>query len=130
MTARPTGHPKVRERTVHKAVLAFLMLRLSPAARATLNHAPNEVDLSVNERSRSIALSKAKALGMQPGYPDLSWLGAGGRFHAFEVKTPVGRLSPAQEACGAAIEAAGGRWAVVRSVDEAEAVLRAWEAAE
>ena len=127
MTARPAGHPKVRERAVHLAVLGLLRAKLPPVSVATIHHSGNEVDVSSKAVARAIA--KSKHLGMRVGWPDLTWLSEG-RLHAFEVKTPLGRLSPAQEACGAAIEAAGGRWAVVRSVDEAEAVLRAWEAAE
>ncbi len=47
-----------------------------------------------------------------------------GRFYAFEVKTPEGKLTKLQEATIRKILACGGNASVVRSVDEARAVIR------
>ena len=121
------GLPRVRERPIHLAVLGLLRLRLPRVSAATIHHSAGEVDVSSKAVARAIA--KSKHMGMLVGWPDLTWLGSGGVLHAFEVKTPQGRMSPAQEAVRGAIEAAGGRYAVVRSVDEADAALKAWEAA-
>ena len=46
-----------------------------------------------------------------------------GRYVALEVKTDAGRQSPAQRKFEAAVGRAGGVYAVVRSVAEAEAVV-------
>ena len=48
-----------------------------------------------------------------------------GRFVGLEVKRPRGRPLPSQRAFRAAVERAGGVYAVVRSPDDALAVLRA-----
>jgi hypothetical protein len=50
--------------------------------------------------------------------------GPTGRFFALEVKSAVGRPTARQEAWGRAVQAAGGVYLVVRSVDEALAGLR------
>lgn len=49
-----------------------------------------------------------------------------GMAHTAEVKTDVGRLSDAQMSVGAAVLAAGGKCAVVRSPEEMLAALDAW----
>lgn len=46
-----------------------------------------------------------------------------GRFYAFEVKTPVGKTTLLQNATIRKILACGGTAAVVRSVDEVQAVI-------
>jgi hypothetical protein len=46
-----------------------------------------------------------------------------GKFYAFEVKTPQGKLTGLQEATIRKILAAGGTAVAVRSVDEVRAVL-------
>lgn len=54
----------------------------------------------------------------QPGSADILCCHAG-RFVAFECKSTVGRQSPMQRKWQAEIEAAGGRYCVVRSATEA-----------
>jgi hypothetical protein len=49
-----------------------------------------------------------------------------GRFFAFEVKTPEGRLTKLQEHTIQGIKDAGGHAFVVRSVDDVKAVLWAY----
>ena len=49
-----------------------------------------------------------------------------GRFFAFEVKTPEGRLTKLQEHTIQTIKDAGGHAYVVRSVDDVKAVLWAY----
>lgn len=60
----------------------------------------------------------------KPGDPDMV-VCYRGRFIGMEGKTHVGRLSPVQELRGRQIEASGGIFAVVRSVDDAMRVLDA-----
>jgi hypothetical protein len=57
------------------------------------------------------------------GLPDLICC-IKGRFVAFEVKTPAGRLSGPQEAAVGKIRAAGGTARVVRSVADVKAALK------
>lgn len=59
-----------------------------------------------------------------PGMADLLVL-AGPRYAWLEVKTPRGRQTPEQRNFQAAIDSIGGVYAVVRSVDEAFAVVEA-----
>ena len=56
------------------------------------------------------------------GIPDIIAC-IGGRFYAFEVKTPVGRTTKLQDATIRKILACGGTVSVVRTVDEVRAVV-------
>jgi hypothetical protein len=56
------------------------------------------------------------------GLPDIICC-VGGKFVGLEVKTPDGKLSKLQEVALAKINAAGGLAMVVRSVDEAKAII-------
>jgi len=56
------------------------------------------------------------------GIPDIIAC-IGGRFYAFEVKTPVGKTTKLQEATIRKILACGGTVSVVHSVDEVRAVI-------
>lgn len=60
------------------------------------------------------------AISLPVGHPDCVWVG-GGVAVWIEWKAPAGRLSPAQVAFRAALEAAGGRWLLAR--DPAQACL-------
>lgn len=113
------GRPEV---AVHRAVLHLMRVRLPGAV---IHHSPNESGLPSSVAR--IAGVKARSLGALTGFPDLLAIWRGQVF-AFEVKAPRGRLSDAQAAVGAQIIENGGRWAVVRSVDEADAHLAAWKA--
>jgi hypothetical protein len=55
------------------------------------------------------------------GVPDII-LVKDGRFIGLEVKRPQGRLSEAQEAFKKGLEAVGGMYAVVTSIDEVQAL--------
>ena len=56
------------------------------------------------------------------GIPDIIAC-IGGKFYAFEVKTPVGKTTKLQEATIRKILACGGTASIVRSVDEVRAVI-------
>ena len=73
-------------------------------------HIPNGGHRSMREGMRF------KAIGVVAGIPDL-FIPA--RLLWLEVKTPTGRLSPAQVRIHSLLTAIGHRVAVVRSVDEA-----------
>lgn len=111
-----------REGPIHRAVLDYLRYALPGA---WIMHPANELNLGGDRRSNAIAQARAKSLGMAPGAPDILALWHGNLW-AFEVKSATGRVSEAQAAVGAHIERMGGRWAVVRSVDDAAACVAAW----
>ena len=60
--------------------------------------------------------------GLCNGGADLICIGPDGVFTAVEVKTPTGRVSPAQTAFIAAVRRHGGRAGVARSVEDALAI--------
>ena len=70
-------------------------------------------------------VAKARQLGTTKGWPDIEMLYQG-RFWTFEVKAKGNYATPDQKACGALIEAAGGRWTVVRSIDDVQAAIEVW----
>lgn len=71
-----------------------------------------------------VDLTRGVRYGLGVGAADLIGLVRGsGRFVAFEVKTPVGRLSKKQKLWSEAVRNAGGFYAVVRSADEARSAL-------
>jgi hypothetical protein len=111
------------ERAIHLAVLAYLRLTLPGAV---IHHSPQELGLSGPEVARAIA--KAKHMGMVVGFPDIVCFWRR-EVWAFEVKAEGGRLSEAQSAVGKMLEANGARWAVVRSVADAEEAVREWRGA-
>lgn len=55
------------------------------------------------------------------GLPDIIVV-AGGLFYALEVKTPVGRQSPEQKEFEALVKKHGGKYHVVRSLEEVIAI--------
>lgn len=63
-----------------------------------------------------------------PGGADLIGLFRG-RFVAIEIKTPTGRQFPEQVQFQALVERKGGVYAVLRSVEDAQALLRQLESA-
>ena len=110
------------EGPIHAAILAYLR-RQYPGA--VIHHSPNQTDVKGQAIARTIA--KQKMLGMLVGFPDLIMLHQG-RFYGFEVKAEGGYPSPAQKDVGAAIVAAGGFWAVVRSIDDVKEKMENWNA--
>ncbi len=65
----------------------------------------------------------------KPGMPDVvacfqRLQNFGGLFVGFELKTEKGRQSPEQKHAQSAIEAAGGRYYVIRSPEEFEEILK------
>lgn len=63
--------------------------------------------------------------GLCVGSADLIGVGPGGRFLALEIKTETGRVTPEQTMFLDLVRSKGGIAAVVRSVDEALAVIEA-----
>ena len=80
-----------------------------------LFHIPNE-----GNRDSKTDGAYRKALGLVSGVSDLILLIPRGKFHALciEMKTDVGRQSPAQVEWQSKVEAQGFRYEVVRSLEE------------
>ena len=105
-----------REGPIHKGVfnLAGLMF-----PGALVHHSPNERKNPVEQR-------KAAQLGTVKGFPDIMILWRS-QFMAVEVKASSGLLALSQIECGRRIADNGGRWDVVRSVDEAARIFADWK---
>jgi hypothetical protein len=76
----------------------------------------NNVGVATTERGTKIKF------GLFPGSADLIGVFRG-RFVGIELKTPIGRQTPEQKKWQACLEAHGGIYAIVRSEDEARALL-------
>jgi hypothetical protein len=122
----------VREDPIHIGVLDLMVLRLPGAL---IHHSANEMNLGSGSgdaeakrqmrKSKAIAQARAKKLGMQPGFPDLMAWWRGNLF-TLEVKVDGKGPTKDQARIGAQIIANGGRWGVVSSVWQADALLTEW----
>jgi hypothetical protein len=92
---------------------------------AVIHHSPNEVGVKGRDIARAIA--KAKHNGMIVGFPDIIVIWAGNVW-TFEVKAPGNYPSDDQCEVGRMIRAQGGKWAVVRSADDAAEAVSAGRA--
>lgn len=86
---------------------------------------PNGSHLAGDEKARISQMSAMKADGLMVGFPDLVIIGKG-RVGFMEVKTPTGKLTPAQTMARKILEDKGQHWACVRSHDEAVEALKQW----
>ena len=111
------------EAELHKLIVDYLQIALP--AGSVVHHSPNEGRHKVAYRA------KQKRLGMRAGWPDLeifvqrTWWQADQPWSPIflEIKTPKGRVSPAQHAVHAELETAGCAVAVVRSVEDVAEIL-------
>lgn len=105
------------EEAIQRHVVAMVAARACP--NALVWHPANG-----GRRSKAEA-GRFKALGVVAGIPDLVAI-AEGRVFGLELKTANGRLSDAQREMAARWRAAGGEYAVARSVAEASRILSEW----
>lgn len=117
-----------REGPIHKAILRYL----GTIRGAFVFHPANEIASKAlrgfGQRGQQAAMRaqvKAKALGMVPGIPDLVMV-LDGQAYAFEVKAEGNYQQPNQKAVMEAWRAAGGFYAVVRSIDDVRESLSEW----
>lgn len=108
------------ETLVHEAVVTLLRFTAHPAT--IWYHAAN------GEARSPRTGAKLKRMGVRRGVADICLVLPDGRAGFLEIKTDSGRLSPDQKAFRDDCERSGARYAVVRSVDEAEQILRSWGA--
>ena len=102
-----------------------------PLQRACVDHLRARfpgaiVHHSANERIGARAGARARNLGQVAGFPDIITIMPDGAVVFFEVKAPAGRVSDAQAAFMARLDALGHRCAVVRHTSEIDAALAAW----
>lgn len=74
------------------------------------------------------ARTKAKAMGVRPGIPDLCFVLPGGVTKWIELKAPKGSLGPEQRDFRDHVQPHG-HWAMARSVAEVAAALKGWDVA-
>jgi hypothetical protein len=70
---------------------------------------------------------RLKSQGVKPGTPDLFIMLDNGQTAWLELKSPKGRLSDHQLYFGAKAVKLGHRWAMVKSLDQAIEVFKAWK---
>lgn len=92
-----------------------------PQHRLLLHHSPNEGLLMRHDRDGA----KRKAMGMRPGFPDFILLVPNKvyPFLAVELKSEKGRQSEHQKEYQQALERVGGKYVIIRSLDEFMAVV-------
>ena len=82
-----------------------------------------------NDAAGRISPARAARLvasGLRAGVSDLILIGADGRAHFLEIKTPAGRLSPRQKIFAEHCQKMGWPYEVARSVDEALTICKKW----
>ena len=105
------------EQALQQAVVKFLTLALDPAV---IWFHP------ANEQAGELARKIGKGMGVKPGTPDLIFLWYEGHA-AIELKVPGKDLSVAQSNWRDAYEKTGGLYAVCRSVEQVEGIMRVWK---
>lgn len=113
-----------REGPHHKAILAYA--RLALPTRSIIHHSPNENNMAGDSTARMIAITRAKSLGMQPGWPDLEIM-LDGRGYFLEIKPPgEASLSTDQIKTHSRLRRAGCKVQMVTSVDGARRAFEEW----
>lgn len=113
---------KYPEADLQEAVVKYLRLAIKPPCRFWF--CPNGGNLSKVQRARF------QRMGLTPGASDLhfAWQSAGkALFGCIELKAKAGRLSDEQTQFLADMGTLGHGWAVCKSIEEVERVLRMWE---
>lgn len=93
-----------------------------PPLRPLLHHSPNGGRRDLKEAARF------KRMGTRAGFPDIILLlpSIGGHFLAMELKYGRGVQTESQKAMEKAIEAAGGKYAVVRCFEDFFNIVSGW----
>lgn len=106
------------EADLQRAVVSAL--RFALPRTAIVHHCANEVTEAGPRGARRQAI--LVGMGVHSGFADLMVL-CDGRVLFLELKSPKGKLSPAQDAFRDAVQAQGFGWALVRSLDDALGAL-------
>ena len=102
------------EADLQRAVVSALRFALPRGA--IIHHCANEVTQAGPRGAKRQAI--LQGMGVHAGFADLMVLSEG-RVLFLELKSPKGRLSPAQQAFRDAVQAQGFAWALVWSLDDA-----------
>lgn len=92
-----------------------------PKLRLLLHHSPNEGKLMQHDRDGA----KRKAMGVRAGFPDFIFLHPN-KFYSYlaiELKSAKGRQTEHQKEYQQAVEESGGKYVVVRSIEEFAATI-------
>ena len=106
------------EDKLQRAVIKFLTLKSGNGRNFRFFHVPNG-----GLRNYRVA-RKFKLLGVRPGAPDLLLNFPGGITVEIELKTSMGRLTPAQKAWALKSKQLGFKHYVCRTLEAVEEVLR------
>lgn len=106
------------EADLQRAVVTALRFALPKGA--IVHHSANEITEAGPRGARKQAI--LVGMGVYPGFADLVILWEG-RALFLELKSPKGRLTPAQEAFRDTVLAQGFGWALVRTLDDALGAL-------
>lgn len=119
-TSPPHRRPRHDEDNLHMACVQYFDFQYH-RFRLLLHHSPNEGLLPKTQRDGA----KRKKMGCRAGFPDLILLlpRHGFAYLAIELKTKKGWQSESQRLYQRAVEEAGGRYVLCRSVDEFRAVV-------
>lgn len=109
-----------REDILHRDVVR--LLRYAARGDVIWFHVPN------GEHRNPLTGARLKSLGVRAGVADLAFVLPGGQAAFLELKRARGRMSAAQGAFADACRTAGALHAVVDTIDDAIATLRAWGA--
>jgi len=108
------------EADIQRAIVSFLRVVLPKGS--IVHHAANEI--ASGGRAGQVRQAILVGMGVHPGFADLVVLSQG-KVMFLEVKSSTGTLRPAQEAFRDAVTQQGFAWALVRSMDDTDAALRA-----
>lgn len=103
--------PRAAEIDLHKAVIK--LLQIAGDKEWIWHHSPNGEARDVRTGA------KLKAMGVMPGWPDLTLISPDGRIHFVEFKTSTNKLSETQEQFQLECIKRGVPYSVVRSMNEA-----------
>lgn len=111
--------PSPSEAQIQASIIDWLALELRPDAVAF--HVPNRWS-----RGGVRTGAQLKKMGLVAGIPDILILGPEGRAYAIECKAEKGTLSGPQKAMRDRLRECRVPWAVVRSLEEAQAFCHGW----
>lgn len=124
MLDKPIVQQKTRRNDIEfKTQCAIVqLLKLNTVAGCIYFHPANGESRSARTGAR------LKLMGVRPGVADIALVLPDGRAAFLEVKAPKEYQSPVQRVFEKDLSISGAPYAVVRSVDEAHAVLKSWGA--
>ena len=95
-----------------------------PNLKILLHHSPNEGKLFEKDRDGA----KRKAMGMRAGFPDFIFLKPNKVYSylAIELKSEHGYQSNNQKEYQKAVEAAGGKYVIIRTLDEFMTLIKGY----